>query len=649
MSNNKAHTYSITLDLQSSAASKQILKEFQNSFTETEGKVDSINDTLRKLAIRSEDLTTIEKQYNKALDAQLQKEKKSLEDLEAKKIALLLNKKLLAEDKSAQQEALRLEEEALRTRIESLEATKKQGHADLQRLNDARKTQARILEEERQKRVKLFQAKEKEAKLLEKMNKIFKSNMNANSKVFQFTNKMVKAQERLNTLLGKESKMRKFLTNMASNGGKVAKGVGKAVGKGAVVGVGAAGMALGVGGAIAGGVMGAAGDLAAKETAIKGLKSGLTRDDVEKVFISTGGDYSTIVTEINKLSRKFKGDELIAATIQAVKNPGFADVLMASTEFKTSTKNLGHVLEQIKRNSGILDLTDAMAASTQSENVSTKKIAQRDYIQAYASLQGAGLDEEKINSIIDDIASKSGYNPDTFVETFNKTDLSKYVEGQQQIQVQGIKLNSIDATNASPKSPAEKLFEAQNRFTLAKDKLMMRILPPLTKILEDLLNNKNIEELITSVVDTLVKILPPAMKTLSAILEVLQPVASSLIQGMVDFFTSAEAPQAQQKAVEQANEDASILQSIGKWFAAWGMRMGNAQFAQGGIATAPSICGEAGPELIIPLDNSRAGRASQIVNNFNTNQNFNMAANQSTPLAFSQAVGQNRFVRRCAT
>ena len=70
--------------------------------------------------------------------------------------------------------------------------------------------------------------------------------------------------------------------------------------------------------------------------------------------------------------------------------------------------------------------------------------------------------------------------------------------------------------------------------------------------------------------------------------------------------------------------------------------------AQGGVVNTPTIAGEAGPELILPLDNSRAGRASQIINNFNTTQSFNMTQNQTTPLAFAQAVGMNKFVRRSA-
>ena len=69
--------------------------------------------------------------------------------------------------------------------------------------------------------------------------------------------------------------------------------------------------------------------------------------------------------------------------------------------------------------------------------------------------------------------------------------------------------------------------------------------------------------------------------------------------------------------------------------------------AQGGIITAPSLVGEAGPELVLPLDYSRAGRTNQIIQNFNTSQSFNMASNQQTPLAFSQAVGHTRKIDIC--
>ena len=49
--------------------------------------------------------------------------------------------------------------------------------------------------------------------------------------------------------------------------------------------------------------------------------------------------------------------------------------------------------------------------------------------------------------------------------------------------------------------------------------------------------------------------------------------------------------------------------------------------------------------LVLP-DYSNTGRTSQLIQNFNTTQSFNMASNQQMPLAFSQAVGNNRFILR---
>lgn len=97
-----------------------------------------------------------------------------------------------------------------------------------------------------------------------------------------------------------------------------------------------------------------------------------------------------------------------------------------------------------------------------------------------------------------------------------------------------------------------------------------------------------------------------------------------------------------------ANKMKSAQDSIIKFYTDPGSLLKGAigMNAQGGIVNSPAICGESGPELVLPLDNSRSGRANQIVNNFNTSQNFNMTSNQTTPLAFAQAVGMNKFVRR---
>jgi SLT domain-containing protein len=66
-------------------------------------------------------------------------------------------------------------------------------------------------------------------------------------------------------------------------------------------------------------------------------------------------------------------------------------------------------------------------------------------------------------------------------------------------------------------------------------------------------------------------------------------------------------------------------------------------FSNGGVASFPSICGEQGPEAIIPLDYSRAQRAENIANT--VNQTFNMGNNQTTALSLAQAVRSRDFTR----
>ena len=131
-------------------------------------------------------------------------------------------------------------------------------------------------------------------------------------------------------------------------------------------------------------------------------------------------------------------------------------------------------------------------------------------------------------------------------------------------------------------------------------------------------------------------LLEPILKLVEPLLEPLTKVVDWLVKLTTDFVGVVLVPLA--KAIKSALP----------W--PWGedddMPVSGGAHAQGGIITAPSLVGEAGPELVLPLDYSRAGRTSQIIQNFNTNQSFNMSANQQTPLAFSQAVGNNQFIKR---
>lgn len=658
MSNNKGHTYNITLDLQSSAASKQVLKELQTAFANSNEDMDALNDTVKAIIKNTKDVEAAEKQYNKVVEKSLADRAEQIDKLNAEKVAIIANKDLTEEQRK---EALRLRD----IQIDLLDNERKSIEAKRDEL--ALTIKNAKAEQEREK--KLAKARQKEAELLEKLNKTFKSNFTENSKMFKLTNQMVKAQEKLNNLLGKESKLRKAGAKLAAAGGKVGGAALKAGGALAVAGIAAAGAA-------AGAVAGSANDLAEKERALAALKSGVTSGEVERVYISTGADYTTIVAAINKLSRKFKGDDLVNATITEVRNPGFGDVLMANNSALNSSQFMS-VIDQIKKGSGNADLSEAMSSSTQSRAVTRGDLSQAEYIQAYAALQATGLEGEKIDRIIADIARKGG----NFIENFNETDLAKYVRGQQKNQVKGVKLEVIDPNKKVEKPEAEAMAEQLRRLELLKNKFLIKMIPILEVVIKELdkfLNPQMIDLIAQGLVDViktvfpilgrvmkaLEPILPDLLKAVRWIAELATNIVEKIITPIIEKFVevlkgvfSWFGDDAEEKKENRKNEE-TLTKMIDEekdpikranLKRAQSERRGyGPKYAQGGLALSPSICGEAGPELIIPLDNSRSGRASQIVNNFNTNQNFNMSANQTTPLAFAQAVGQNRFVRRTA-
>ena len=69
--------------------------------------------------------------------------------------------------------------------------------------------------------------------------------------------------------------------------------------------------------------------------------------------------------------------------------------------------------------------------------------------------------------------------------------------------------------------------------------------------------------------------------------------------------------------------------------------------AAGGIISMPSLVGEAGPEMVVPLDYSRSARGRQLTQNLT--QYFNLSGNETTTLSLSQAVKSRDFSRAMAS
>ena len=564
MSNNNNHVYSINLDISTPQASKQALKELQTAFENSNHSMTELNQAYGELSKNTSDQLALEKQYNKVVSQRLAEKDKEIDKLQAEKVAITANRDLTEAQK---REMIALKD----TEIKRLETDKK-----------------------------YIKAKEKEAKLLAKMNKAFHTNLDENSKTLKVMKGVVSMQEKLNRLIGKESTLRKAATKAAQVGAKGLKIAG--------------GVAGGVAGALVGGAIASAGSIADKEKALGSLKSGIDPSLVDEVYIKTGADFPSIVAALNNLSDTTRNSgRLVQGAVLELQNPGIGKMLLAGTH--RSSKDISiltNAIAQIKKQTGSQDISSAIEAASRSSLVTQGSVSQLDYIHAYAALSQHGLDDDHINRIIRDTAQQEG----NFIENLGKMDLSRYVRGQDRTRLGNITLglSKLNLDQAPEKSSAQTVTEKLRRFELKKDELMMQFLEPAADIMEAL------EPVIDTAVD-IIKKLAPVVKWLAGLAA---DFYNTFVKPIIDAFVRWW----------DDDEDANPKNASG------------GGPAQGGIITSPSIVGEPGPELVLPLDYSRAGRTSQIINNFTTTQSFNLASNQSTPLALASAVGQNKFVQR---
>lgn len=728
-SNKKSSQYNIDLKLTSDSANKAVLDELNKSFKgiddqvkkTTEESLRDLNASFDKLLQNTKDVNKLESQYGEVIDDNISKIKSEIDTLEAKKVTIAANTELTERQKEAA--------------IKILETQIKQKNQDVELL-------------------KLERAKAK-ARVAEK--KFLGNKFNTESKLVKLHQKAVELQVKMNNLLAKESKLKSAALGVAKVGKKVGS-VGLKAGKVALKGIGMAGMAVG---ALGGAAIAATGDQVEKEKALKSLKSGIDPTIADRVYTQTGADYTTIVSAINALSKVTKDSgQLIQGAVLEIQNPGIGKMLLSTS--MSGTGNLGNLknhIDQIKKQTGSQDLTQALEASTKSRAVTKGRVSQTEYIQAYAALEAQGLDEETISRIINKVSNQKG----DFIENLNKTDLSRYgKDAQERVRLSKANLG-LEKLNDKEveKTSAEKIQEKMRELNLKKDELLVKLLPIAEKLLSAI--KPAIFDKLIGVVVKLADAITPALENLLTILEPLidavMPVIDDLLTPLLKWYSDVQKklienilkpvlewlkttgfpalieifkaiPHLPQilldgikwwwekiKSFPQTIIDGisslggfikeSIIDPIGtKISEAWeslktwiddtwssvkkwvdeiwqsikdkftefkntiinlpseiGNKIANflspfssdddtvkpiitGAAAQGGIVNTPTIAGEAGPELILPLDNSRSGRASQIINNFNTNQNFNMTNNQTTPLAFAQAVGMNKFVRR---
>ena len=631
---NNSHVYSINLDISTPQSSKRALKELQTAFANGNNSVRELNKSYLKMAATVQDTTELDKQYNKVINDRIKDREKEIDKIKAIQVGIANNTKLTEAQRKNLMDNTKKRIEMTEKEIDTL------NRSNLVRVKQSAEEMRLRLKEARLKDEELKKLKEEEARR-KKLSTYIKADLTA------IKEKIKQQFAFIQTLKTTEGRYKAIK--------KVAGGAAKLAFKGAKL---AGGAAIGLMGGLMGGAVAGAERTQQKAEAMRSLKSGISEETLDMIYVTTGRDYTTIVDAINKVASSVDKKDVAKFAIAEIENPGLGALLAQQTKIDTEI-DYRNALNQIRKITGIQDTSAILQAATNSRAVKRKELSQFEHMQATAALSQLGLDGETIERIISNIAKSKGNK--SFIDAFNSADLSKYVWDQglkNTLSNANLKLQELDYTerglNETPEQKAAReTAEELRRFELEKDKMLRDILPgvlPLMKALMKLV--QNVMPIILSALGNLVKGLGIVVEWVEDKLDLDAGIGEAMESAGESMKNAAdEMREANERAAREAyrknvmsniEELTSFINNIKSNLST----LSGGQNAQGGLITSPSIVGEAGPELVLPLDYSRAGRANQIINNFTTTQSFNLASNQSTPLALASAVGQNKFVQR---
>ena len=478
----------------------------------------------------------------------------------------------------------------------------------------------------------------------------------------------VKAQKTLKELVKEDlkgiseriKKQREFIKSLKTTEGRylaIKKAAGLA-GKGAKVAAKFGAGAMGVAAGLVGGSVGSAEGIAQQEAESKRMRAELTPDEkmalIDAIYIKTGADSASIVNAVNRVYTQLKTDDpdrLLRAAIQEVKFPGSSMLLQSQTGVSTDKdfEVLGSRMRAMQSVTGATSEGMQNAANVVSNmrgSAFKKGIAQTDLLALYSALQGTGAydNEEDLMRAMRSFLRQSDLTRENFYDKMQIFDWSKTVmgaqnknqakKGMQSIDFTALREASLTTDTSQKQTAAESAAETARRVAKMKDELMVEVL----KIIEPMLKDGTLKSLIQSAFDLIKGILPvmkPLLEAMKTVFEEVAPIISEIVKKLTEDSTDPK-------------EGDNIVVRLGKGIGRGAKGLFNlattgslTQKAQGGIALSPTIVGERGAEAVIPLDYSRRGRATSIMQNIS--QTFNMNGNQTTGLSLGQAVKQRSF------
>ena len=471
-------------------------------------------------------------------------------------------------------------------------------------------------------------------------------------------------KEDLKPLREKIALQKEFIKSLSTTAGKY-----NALKKAAKGAMSVGGAALKGAGAVAGGLMAIGGMAVAsankfvdREREADRLKiSGSRKDKVNLIgdlYAKTGADDTSIVDAINRVYTvlgNISREEIIEAATAEIRMPGAAALFRQQNTGPVSAKDFTAYFNRLRGIQGVTGATREQITSSSDyianlRQSSFTNASETDLQSLYLALQNSGAfdtDEELQRAFASFVRKQKDSGVDVFTlakqwqdngnwtrtaeGNTNKTQAANAIKNLDFARMG--ELSKVTDYQAPQETDSEKTARQMRQLETLKDKLLIQVL----ESLQDMIKNGDLKSLITSALD-LIKLL---VKFLTPVIRDLMPYVNKLIRfiieriGALAEYTAAIKEQNKKQAERQV--EAAQNKSVAATVAYRGGLDHAMKFANGGITSIPSICGEAGfPEAVIPLDPSRSGRAAQIMQQ--VSQTFNMGSNESNVMSMASAL-----------
>lgn len=497
-------------------------------------------------------------------------------------------------------------------------------------------------------RIKLMQQTAKAQKTEQKQQKTLLQLIKEDLKPLQEKLKLQKEFiQSLKTTEGRYNALKKAAKGAMSVGGAALKGAGVVAGGLMAVG----GMAVA-----------SANKFVDREREADRLKiSGSRKDKVEIIgdlYAKTGADDTSIVDAINRVYTvlgNISREEIIEAATAEIRMPGAAALFRQQNTGPVSAKDFTAYFNRLRGIQGATGATREQITSSSDyianlRQSSFTNASETDLQSLYLALQNSGAfdnDEELQRAFTSFVRKQKDSGVDVFTlakqwqdngnwtrtaeGNTNKTQAANAIKNLDFARMG--ELSRVTDYQAPEETASEKTARQMRQLETLKDKLLIQVL----ESLQDMIKDGELKSLITSALD-LIKLL---VKFLTPVIRDLMPYVNKLIRfiieriGALAEYTAAIKEQNKKQAERQV--EAAQSKSPAKIIAARSGLDHAMKFANGGITSLPSICGEAGfPEAVIPLDPSRSGRAAQIMQQ--VSQTFNMGSNESNVMSMASAL-----------